>query len=163
MTSANPSGTWTSAFPGTLAGVAGAARWLDDVSAAAGFPEDLVFGIQICVEELLTNTVRHGGGHWPGGATTAPSPAPETELRMVISVHCAPDVVTVVLEDDGRPFDVAAAIPHKAEKPLETARPGGLGIQLIRQFSHDLSYDHVGGMNRTTLKFLWPQAALSLL
>jgi len=71
--------------------------------------------------------------------------------------------VTVVLEDDGKPFNVAAAPPKSAAGSLEAAEPGGLGIKLVKEFASELTYDHVGGMNRTTLKFLWPQAAVSLL
>lgn len=83
-------------------------------------------------------------------------------IKMSISMTRSDDAVVVVLEDDGPPFNVAAALPKPADRPLAAARPGGPGIQLIRTFSSELTYDHNGGMNCTTLKFPWPQPVLSL-
>ncbi len=157
----DPSCTWTSSFPGTVKGIIDALRWIETLATAQRFPEDLSFGIQVCVEELFANLVRHGGGLWtddPAGADEIQSP-----VNMSINVSVAKDAVTVVLEDNGAPFDVAAAPPKPVDRPLEAARPGGLGIQLIKNLSSELTYDRVGGLNRTTLKFLWPQSQFSLL
>jgi serine/threonine-protein kinase RsbW len=148
-------------FPGTTRGIIDASRWTADLSAEHGFPEDLAFGIQLCIEELFTNAVRHGGGTWEGDANEPGEQA--VPLNMSITITRSDDVVTVILEDDGRPFDVAAAPAKPVDRPLEAARPGGLGIQLIKQFSSELFYDNAGGVNRTTLKFLWPHSEYSLL
>ena len=155
MTSPLP---WTSQFPATLKGVIDAAAWLETVAEAEGFPDELSFDIQLCVEELFTNVVRHGGGRWDE-AEAAGSPSP---VHVSIRVARADDVVTVVLEDNGTPFDVAAAPAKAAEGSLEDVRPEALGIKLIKTFSSGLTYGHVGGVNRTSLKFLWPRPAFSL-
>ena len=84
----------------------------------------------------------------------------DSPISVSISMSRVNDVVTVVLEDNGTPFDVSAAPPKPVDQPLEAAQPGGLGIQLINKFSHELKYDYVGGMNRTTLKFLWPELSV---
>lgn len=157
----DPNRAWTASFPGTVKGIIEALRWIESLAAEQRFPEDLSFGIQVCVEELFANLVRHGGGVWTDDPAEAPDPA--TTLRMSISVSIDDDAVTVVLEDNGNPFDVAAAPPKPVDRPIEAARPGGLGIQLIKSLSSGLAYAHVGGLNRTTLKFLWPQSQFSLL
>jgi anti-sigma regulatory factor (Ser/Thr protein kinase) len=149
---------WRGVFPGTLDGITEAGRWIESLSAEEGFPEDLTFGVQLCVEELFANLVRHGGGLWE--KSSAPGAAP---VSMVISMSRQGDELAVVLEDDGAPFDVATAVPKPVEGTLETAQPGGLGIQLINKFSNGLAYERVGGVNRTTLKFLWPGTEFSLL
>jgi serine/threonine-protein kinase RsbW len=151
--------SWSSAFPGTLSGITEAAGWIDGLAAAQGFPDDLTFGIQLCVEELLANVVRHGGGGWPGAA----EPASGDAITMSLALSIADGAVTVTVEDNGKPFDTAAAPASPVTKPLEEATPGGLGIQLIKQFSQELAYERSGGLNRTTLKFLWPRTADSLL
>ena len=56
--------TWSSVFPATVKGAIDAGSWLDSVATAAQFPEDLSFRVHLCVEELFTNVVRHGGGGW---------------------------------------------------------------------------------------------------
>jgi len=157
----DPNPQWTGSFPGTVKGIVEALRWIETIAAAQQFPEELSFNIQVCVEELFANLVRHGGGLWtddPAGTPDIP-----TAIKMSINMAVADDAVTVVLEDNGTPFDVAAAPPKPVDRPLEAARPGGLGIQLINRLSSGLAYDHVDGRNRTTLKFLWPQSQFSLL
>lgn len=151
--------SWSCAFPGSLDGITDAAGWIDGLAAEQGFPEDLTFGIQLCVEELLANVVRHGGGGWPGAA----EPPSGEAITMSLAVSTAEDAVTVTVEDNGKPFDTAAAPAKPVTTPLEEAMPGGLGIQLIKKFSHELTYDREGGLNRTTLKFLWPRTADTLL
>jgi serine/threonine-protein kinase RsbW len=153
--------SFSGAFPGTVSGVVDATHWIETLSAEQGFPDDLSFGIQLCVEELFANVVRHGGGTWleqPDAEDAAPS-----GISMSIKVRRQDDEVTVVLEDNGTPFDVAAAVPKPVDRPIEAAQPGGLGIQLINKFSSGLTYDRAGGLNRTTLKFLWPRTEFSLL
>lgn len=153
-----PSPSWTKVFPATVKGVIDAAAWLETVARAERFPEELSFGIQICAEELFTNVVRHGGGSWvDDDAAGAQAP-----VHVTIGVTRGDDAVEVVLEDNGKPFDVAAAQAKAAEGTLEDVQPGGLGIKLIKEFSSGLTYQHAGGTNRTALKFLWPQSALSL-
>jgi serine/threonine-protein kinase RsbW len=157
----DPSGARTSSFPGTVTGVIDALRWIETLAAAEHFPEELAFDIQVCVEELFSNLVRHGGGQWSDDPAATGSS--HTSIRMSITVAVASGHVIVVLEDNGAPFDVAAAPPKQVDRPLEAARPGGLGIQLIKTLSSELVYEHVNGLNRTTLKFLWPQSSFSLL
>ena len=157
----DPSCAWTSSFPGTVKGIVEALRWIETLAAVQRFPEELSFDIQVCVEELFANLVRHGGGLWsddPAALAEA-----QTPILMSILVTVGSGGVTVLLEDNGTPFDVAAAPPKQVDRPLEAARPGGLGIQLIKKLSSELAYAHVDGLNRTTLKFLWPQSRFSLL
>jgi anti-sigma regulatory factor (Ser/Thr protein kinase) len=142
-------------------GIIDAMAWLETLGAAQRFPTELSFDIQVCVEELFANLVRHGGGQWTDDP--AESADLDSPLTMSISLSLVSDAVVVVLEDNGNAFDVAAAPPKQVDRPLEAARPGGLGIQLIKSLSSELTYDRVDGLNRTMLKFLWPQSQVSLL
>lgn len=151
--------SWSGAFPGTLSGITDAAAWIEGLASEQGFPEEMTFSIQLCVEELLANVVRHGGSGWPGAGDAEP----KTDITMSVSITRDGDEVSVTVEDNGKPFDTAAAPPKRVDTPLEEAVPGGLGIQLIKQFSSGLSYDRADGRNRTRLKFLWPRPANSLL
>lgn len=150
----NATATWTNSFPATLSGVADAALWLESVAAAGGFPDELTFNIQLCVEELFTNVVRHGGGRWEEAASSP--------VTMSMGVARAEDGVTVLLEDNGTAFDVAAAPAKQIEGRLSDVEPGGVGIKLVKEFSNGLTYSRDGGINRTALKFLWPNSAFSL-
>lgn len=150
--------TWTNRFPGTVAGITDAAGWVDGIAAAQHFPEDLSYAIQLCVEELLVNAVRHGGGQWEG---EAPGDAPPVTLWLTLTRGAG--AVSLVVEDDGTPFDGTTAPLKPLGQPLEEVEPGGLGLRLVRQFAGGMSYVREGGRNRTTLNFPWPQTANSLL
>jgi len=154
-------GAWAASFPGTVKGIIDAQSWIGSLACEQRFPEDVSVSIQVCVEELFANLVRHGGGVWTDEPPGLAGPA--TTLRMSIDVAIADDAVIVVLEDNGTPFDVAAAQPKPVEHAIAAVTPGGLGIQLIKDRSNDVQYAYVDGLNRTTLKFLWPQSLLPLL
>lgn len=151
------SSSWTSEFPATVKGAVDAGRWLDEVATAERFPEDLSFRVHLCVEELFTNVVRHGGGIWGQEAVEMPSP-----VTVTIIVSRDDHELTVVLEDNGRPFDAASAPARPAAGNLEAVQPGGLGVMLVKEFSAGLAYSRSGGLNRTALKFLWPKSAFTL-
>jgi len=90
--------------------------------------EKTAFCINLVVEELFTNMVRHNEG---GGD------------RIAISVERRDDRLHLELIDSNvEPFD-----PQTAEIPLvnagiEERRPGGLGIYLVKKMVDDLNYDY---------------------
>ena len=90
--------------------------------------EKTAFCINLVVEELFTNMVRHNEG---GGD------------RIAVTVERRDDRLHLELIDSNvEPFD-----PQTAEIPLvnagiEERRPGGLGIYLVKKMVDDLNYDY---------------------
>lgn len=146
----NHPNTWRKAFIGTIDGIAAAAQWVNAIAVEQQFPEQLVFALQICLEELLTNVVRHGGAKSSGGLSEVPVPP----LDVQISISTSAQGVSMTIEDDGKPFDVVNAPAHRIDQPLDQLQPGGLGIQLIRNFASSISYEQAGLGNRVTVEFL---------
>ncbi len=124
---------WNKTFRGTTSAVIETEKWLDEIGREQKLPPEVAFALQTCAEELLTNIVKHGGRSLP-------------DIDLTLKVHR--DRVVLVVEDDGQPFDVAAAPAHVIDGPLAEVEPGGLGIQLIRSFTDDLSYERAGRGNR---------------
>jgi len=58
----------------------------------------------VCAEELLTNIFRHSGTESP-------------EIKVTLAVF--PERIELVVEDDRKPFDVAAAVPRRVDHPIE--------------------------------------------
>ena len=144
----------SASFPGTIEGATDASVWLRDVSAREDLASNLTFALELCLEELFTNVVRHGGsGQWDE-AVRSDLPNP---LQVAVTVVAERDLVFLVIEDNGLPFDVTTAPARPIEAPLEEVTPGGLGLQLVRSFSRDLSYEAVPGGNRVRLSFERPQ------
>jgi serine/threonine-protein kinase RsbW len=142
--------TWRKAFIGTIDGISAAARWVDTIAAEQQFPEQLVFALQICLEELLTNIVRHGGAKSSGDLSEVPIPP----LNVEISISTGAQRVSMTVEDNGKPFDVVNAPARRIDRPLDEVQPGGLGIQLIRNFASTVAYEQAGLGNRVIVEFL---------
>ncbi len=143
---------YQSNFPGTMDGATDAATWLRDVAAREHLPEALTFALEVCLEELATNVVRHGGsGQRQDGSDRAKAPAP---LSMQVTLVPQDDAVELEIEDNGTPFDVSQAPAKPIRRPLDEIAPGGLGMQLIRSFSSEMHYRPVPGGNRIILRFM---------
>jgi serine/threonine-protein kinase RsbW len=146
----NQPNTWRKAFTGTIDDIAAAAQWVNAIAAEQKFPEQLVFALQVCLEELLTNVVRHGGPKSSGDLSEVPIPP----LNVEISISAGDQRVSMTVEDNGKPFDVVNAPAHRIDQPLDEVQPGGLGIQLIRNFASSIAYEQAGLGNRVTVEFL---------
>ena len=147
---ASHSNTWRKAFVGTIGDVSAAAHWVDTIAADRQLPEQLVFAVQICLEELLTNIVRHGVAESGGNLSHAAMPP----VNVQITISTSAQGVNMTIEDDGKPFDVVNAPAHRIDQPLNEVQPGGLGIQLIKNFANSIAYERAGLGNRVVAEFL---------
>lgn len=145
-------------FPGTIDGATSASSWLRGVAAHEHLADKLTFALEVCLEELFTNVVRHGGAGTWDEAAHADLPAP---LTVGLTLEVGRELAMLVIEDNGHQFDITQAPARPIGKPLEEVVPGGLGMQLIRSFSEDLRYESLPRGNRVTLRFLQPQVAES--
>lgn len=88
--------------------------------------EKTAFCINLVVEELFTNMVRHNEG---GGD------------RIALSIDRQNDRVHLELIDfDVEPFDPKTAEVPSVDAGIEERRPGGLGIYLVKQMVDELNY-----------------------
>jgi anti-sigma regulatory factor (Ser/Thr protein kinase) len=106
---------------------------------AHSLADDVEFDLNLVLEELFTNTVRHGGCQGQEGAV-------RIDLTML------PNGVGVQYADRGSAFDPTSAPAPDLSGPLETRRAGGLGIHLVRQIVRDLAYQRVDGWNRLSMR-----------
>jgi len=94
------------------------------------------YDMDLVLEELFTNMVRHAQG---GG--------PEIEVGLA----AGEGTLTLRLRDEGvEPWDPEKAPPVDVNRPLEERRPGGLGLHFIRQIARDLRFEHVDGATVVT-------------
>jgi anti-sigma regulatory factor (Ser/Thr protein kinase) len=93
--------------------------------------------ILVALDELLSNVVR-----------CAKASGIAIELRFSRARHC----LTMVISDDGKPFDPLRIPPPDISLPLEQRRHGGLGILIVRKTMDALSYQHAHGCNILTMR-----------
>lgn len=115
------------------------AAWLSRYCSEAGLGDDIQFRLNLALEELFTNAVRHGG------CAGMPDAA---------AIHLCREAGEVLVEyiDRGRPFDPADAPKPDLDSPLAERVPGGLGLHFVRQLAADFEYHRVDERNRITLR-----------
>jgi anti-sigma regulatory factor (Ser/Thr protein kinase) len=101
--------------------------------------EEIEFDLNLALEELFVNSVRHGGCE--GLENSA-------RVRMVYEGG----FVSVEFRDRGRPFDLTQACEPGPLEPLADLCAGGLGIHLVRSFMGDVEYRRTGEWNHITMK-----------
>jgi anti-sigma regulatory factor (Ser/Thr protein kinase) len=121
--------------------------WVDSLAATYGIPESVKFAINLCLEEVVSNVIRHG---YSG----------KGEER--VTVQCLsprPGSFVFTVEDDAEPFNPLeqTALPNVGEQ--DAGQIGGQGIRLLRGFSHMLEYEAKPAGNRLRIGFLTPTGA----
>jgi len=102
--------------------------FLETFSDGQKVDEKTSFCINLVVEELFTNMVRHNEG---GGD------------QITISIERQDNRVLLELVDtDVEPFDPDTAEVPSVDAGIDERRPGGLGIYLVRSMVDDLNYDY---------------------
>ncbi len=95
--------------------------------------------LAIVVEELVSNTLRHGKG----------DPEKPIDVAMWLSLDDTGDEVVIEMEDNGTSFDPSATDGFAGPDP-ETG--GGVGLAIIQAWGEDLSYMRMANRNVLRLK-----------
>ncbi len=102
--------------------------------------EHAVAGVELVLEEALTNTLRHGYG--PAGREGEP---------IEIDLQVGTAAVQLLIIDDAPAFDPLAVAESALPVTLDQAQVGGLGLLMIRRTASSAGYERSGGRNRLTL------------
>ncbi len=122
------------AVPRRIESLAVLVGFVREFLAAEKLSEELAFDMDLVLEELFTNLVRHGRG----------------EGDIEVELGRAPGEVSIRLRAAERsPFDPTAAPRVNVNLPLEERRAGGLGIHFIRELCHIFRYEWSDGVGTT--------------
>ena len=108
---------------------------LNDFLDEEGVPPDAVRRIRLVIEELFVNVIHHAFEDASVHAIT-------------LDVRTEPTRATIVIEDDGRPFDPRSAPPPVLEGPLEQRQESGYGIYIVKHMTSDFDYSRENDRNR---------------
>lgn len=125
-------------FPARASELRRIGTFLNDFCTRQGVNRDHCLRLNLVVEELFTNTVRHGHR----GDSDAP---------VWLSLDASPDAVHVVYEDTAPPFNPYALFANAPDTTLSLRRIGGLGVLLTRELASSRDYAYVYGRNRIRL------------
>jgi anti-sigma regulatory factor (Ser/Thr protein kinase) len=104
---------------------------LDEFWQTHQIDEDQQADLNIAVEEILSNVIRHSGATEP--------------IALIVDVDDAQ--VRIEIQDSGRPFDPLAHPMPDPNAPLEQRRAGGLGIFMVVKMMNEVSYQRRNGRN----------------
>ena len=123
-------------FPGTVEAAADAEAWVAGESGALGLAGETTYAINLCVEELFLNAVKHGHAN-----------------KATISIWTEPDGARIRFVDDGQPFDPTTAPAKRLHETGPDFRIGGFGVELVQKFSRRMTYRRADGANHLVLEF----------
>ena len=126
------------ALDGDLSELERLSAWIAEFSKAHALHSDVEFDLNLVIEELFTNSVRHGGCEGMKDAV---------RIRMGLTA----EGVRLEYTDRGTAFNPLDAPVPKLDVALEERRQGGLGVHLVRQLMHDIVYQRDGDINRSSM------------
>ncbi|HLK50866.1 MAG TPA: ATP-binding protein [Bryobacteraceae bacterium] len=97
------------------------------------------FDLNLALEELFTNAIRHGGCEGMKNAVR-------------IRLERSGDLLAAEFADRGREFDPATAPAPDVSANLAGRPPGGLGLHLVRSVMSDVQYQRRGDWNWITMR-----------
>jgi serine/threonine-protein kinase RsbW len=99
---------------------------------------EVSFFVVLAIEELVSNCIKYG--YDDAG-----------EHTIDIALSLADHTLTMIVVDDGHPFDPLSAPSPDLSLAIEDRLPGGLGIHLLRELADEMAYERRDGTNRLTL------------
>lgn len=115
--------------------------WVHGLAARYSIPEDTEYSMDICLEEVLGNIIRHGYA----GANDRP-------MNVSFAIPRAGHFVLLV-EDEAPHFNPLEAPELPVMTPDNEVRIGGHGLRLLRHFSNGLTYERTPTGNRLRIEF----------
>ena len=90
--------------------------------------------MNLALDEIISNVIEHGYED-------------TLEHEIPITVRFEGDLLTIEIEDDGRPFNPVAEPLPDVDLPLEERPIGGLGILILRSMADGHEYRRERGRN----------------
>jgi serine/threonine-protein kinase RsbW len=115
-------------FPRDLGALEALFPFVERFADSSHLDEATAFAVQLAVEELFTNFVRHNAGG-----------AEEIEVRLDVDGR---RLLVALTDFDVEPADPAAGPSPGVLLPLEERPVGGLGIHLVKSMFDSLTYEY---------------------
>jgi len=123
--------------------------WIERLASRHAISASTQFAMNLCLEEVLSNIIRHGYSGNPDHS---------------IAVHFASprdDYFVFVVEDEAPPFNPVDGPEPPALNPLDEIHIGGQGIRLLRRFADALEYRATPTGNRLRISFTAAGSAIA--
>lgn len=128
-----------SCFPARLGALPQVLGYVRKMCDSSNMSPVAILRIELVIEELFTNSVRHGYGA-------------DSDALVWLQMIIAPGSLYLVYQDAAPAYD---PLQHAAQLsvPVGNRPVGGLGIHLVRELATDIAYRRTEGRNILTLTF----------
>lgn len=128
-------------MPAESGSIAVASRLVtESASSRAGWGDVDIGRLELALEEVLTNIIRHA---YPSGGG---------DVRVELDLQ-DDGSLRLLVEDSGIPFDMTAVKAPDLASPLDDRVVGGLGIHLVKSISDSVTYQRYNEINRLDISF----------
>ncbi len=118
----------TRTFPARFDSLAPIAEFIIQAAESAGLDDRQIYAVQLAVDEACSNIIQHAYGGEERGEITC-------------TYHITDEGVTIILHDDGRPFNPAAVPEPPKPTDLDMCTGGGLGLYFMRQLMDKVHFE----------------------
>jgi anti-sigma regulatory factor (Ser/Thr protein kinase) len=116
-----------------------ATELVDEFRAHHGLADMDANAIHVVLDEILSNSIRHG---LAGAASHA----------IAVTLELSEGEITVEVEDDGLAYDPTRAPAPVLAGTLDERKLGGLGVAFVRSLTDSIEYRRIDGRNRLVLR-----------
>lgn len=119
-------------------------RFLDDAASTFHLDADAKFALDLAVEELFTNALKHN----PSGRGPI-----DIEIRIERDARTGADrnLRVIFTDADASAFHPASIPPVDINAPLHDRKPGGLGLHIVSNVMDRVESEHDGRISRIHL------------
>ena len=118
----------------TIAEMAEVTEFVEKFGAAHGIPQGAVNDLNVCLDELLNNTISYGYD----------DQAPHS---IAVDLTLAADLLIADIEDDSKPFDPRKGTPKPSSGTIQSRAVGGLGLLFVKTLMDEVGYTRMGRNN----------------
>ncbi len=115
------------------------AKLVEDFGENNSVPEQQIFMLNLILDELMTNYVRH-------------SMHKVSMSRMELALRAEPDQVVLTILDTGPPFNPLDVPPPDMRKGIDDRQLGGMGLHLVRSYCDRMRHEAIHGYNKLTIE-----------
>ena len=111
---------------------------IEELGQQDDWPDDLVFRVNLVLEELILNIMDYGA---EGG-----------DPDISLAIESEDDSISIELSDSGRPFDPLTEAPAPdLDSAVGERRVGGLGVHLTKTLMDEVRYAREGDRNHLSI------------
>jgi serine/threonine-protein kinase RsbW len=125
----------TNTFPGRYESLEKIALFIRSEAEQLGLSHSELFAVETAVDEAVSNIIEHAYKGEDVG-----------DIKCICSR--SDDTLTIVLEDQGAPFDPAKIPLPDLSAPLKKRKDNGLGFFMMNQWMDEVRFEFCCGLNR---------------